>query len=136
MAISCIGDAVPPAMRVAALLAVLGLPATVAHAAGPHDGQYAGTRTSLAEGDGSVCAKTGPFSVTVTDNQFEYTYNRQLKVMLRPVIAADGSFSDRQDYMLQRSSTAVRIKGRIEGGALKADIEGTRCQYRLDLKKR
>lgn len=108
----------------------------IAQAAGPLDGQYSGTRTDLTNGDGSLCGKTGPFSLTVTDNQFEYTYNRQLQVVLRPTIAADGSFSARQEYMLQRSSTTARIKGRIDAGTLVAEVEGQRCQYRLELKKR
>ncbi len=131
-----IGTTVRGAVGLAALIAVPLLPITIAHAAGPLDGKYSGTRTDLTGGDGSLCAKTGPFSLTVTDNQFEYTYNRQLQVVLRPTIAADGTFSARQDYMLQRTSSAVRIKGRVEGGTLVAEVEGTRCQYRLELKKR
>lgn len=132
----CFGNTVWRAVRLATLIAMPLLPTTTLHAAGPLDGKYSGTRTDLTNGDGSLCAKTGPYSITVTDNQFEYTYNRQLQVVLRPVIAADGTFSARQEYMLQRTSSSVRIKGRVEGGTLVAEVEGTRCQYRLELKKR
>ena len=118
------------------LLAMGCLIPAIAWSGGPYDGQYAGTRTSDTGDDGSTCAKTGPYSLVVADNAFEFTYLRQRNVVLRPAIAPDGTFSARQEYMLQKASTSARITGRIVGDSLTADVEGQRCHYRLDLKKR
>lgn len=94
---------------------------TAAHAAGPLASQDTGTRMSLAEGEGSLCARTGHISPTMTGNPFEYAYSQSLPVVSRPSVGAEGPFSVHRENVPWLGRTSSWINGGVVGGRLAAD---------------
>ena len=122
------------------LLMISGIFAVICLAAGPalgaetghkYDGVYAGKR-SLTKGTASpTCPVEDDVSVTIHDETLTFTNKVSTKLTIPFDPRQDGSF----DQISNRGGTAVRIRGRITGDVIEADVNNRSCEHHWSLKK-
>jgi hypothetical protein len=113
-----------------------------AHAAGPFDGTYRGSQTTIRTNNSASCAHMDRDNVvvTVTDSSFSRTWgagkNGGEKITAR--IAADGSFTGEAIASVRVTRNAMhqyKMSGRIAGGVLEGEIGSNLCAVRMTLRK-
>lgn len=130
-------------MSRAPLLAALLLATPIAaHAAGPFDGTYRGSQTTIRTNNSTTCAHMDRSNVVihVRDNAFSRKWGsgKYGGDEIAVTVGADGSFSNRVVSSVQQGrgrSQSYYMKGRIAGGVLDAEIGSDLCAVRMTLHK-
>jgi hypothetical protein len=123
-----------------ALLASAGC-AALPNAGSQFDGSYSGSSVVTRGGTG-YCGQNGPEKLVVSGGRFTYVYPMPWDgpLTIPTQVHADGSFNGAAQYV-DSSYTLygaryvwVTVLGRIDGGALNAQVESVTCARRLVLK--
>jgi len=122
------------------LLMISGIFGVICLAAGPalgaepghkYDGVYTGKR-SLTKGAASpTCPVEDDVSVTIHGETLTFTNNVLTKFTIYFDPRQDGSF----DQITDQGGIAARIKGRITGDVIEADVNNRPCEHHWSLKK-
>jgi hypothetical protein len=120
---------------VAAAIVLAGVAGGAVASTTGYDGVYRGDVT-LTRGGESICGKpTYQVTYTVVNGQFSMMYDPSHHVGVNLVVAADGSFSGSQLYMVSSHQSQIKASGRIAGNVLDAQIEGDACARSYHLTK-
>src|SRR5262249_53362324 len=111
-------------------LAVAGSTAVSAEHA--FDGIYAGKRVLTKGAAGPNCPAEDDVSVTIHGDTLTFTNSALKKFTIALYPRQDGAFGS---TYAGEGGTAVRIKGRIMGDAIEADVSNPPCEHHWHLKK-
>ncbi len=102
-----------------------------ARADGPLDGTYTGDGVRVRGDDGTCGAETRKTTITVKDGQFQYTWNRQMNVVVTVTVKPDGTVTGEQRW--GRSGSAVIVTGKVVGKTMDAMFDSQSCARRFTL---
>lgn len=102
---------------------------TVHGADGPFDGVYTGEGVRVRGDDGICGAPTTKSTITVKDGQFQYTWNRQMNVVVTVNVKAG-----RHRHGISgmgRQGSAVIVTGKVVGKTMEAMFDSQSCARRF-----
>ncbi len=118
-----------------ALVGTLAAFSTFAFAAGPFDGIYRGSQTTIRATNNGLCGSLDKpdIALTITDSHFTRSWGAagQLNVEVAP----NGTFSSSSMVTTDRRPRTLTMTGTISGGVLSAELGTDLCAVHLSLKK-